>query len=40
MNTVTVFCVAAVLMVLAAIGLHNLQSWLERWDYERHFQDD
>jgi hypothetical protein len=40
MTAVTVFCVAAVLLVLAAIGLHNLQSWLERWDRDRHFEED
>jgi hypothetical protein len=26
-------------MVLAVVGLNNLQAWLERWDYDRHFQD-
>jgi hypothetical protein len=27
------------LMVLIAMGTHNLQWWLERTDYERHFED-
>jgi hypothetical protein len=28
---------AWVLLVLFAIGIHSLQVWLERWDYDRHF---
>lgn len=28
-----------VLMVLLAMGTYNLQWWLERYDYERHFED-
>ena len=24
---------------LVAVGLHDLQAWLERWDYDRHAQD-
>jgi hypothetical protein len=30
---------SAVLMVIVATGLYNLQWWLERSDYERHFED-
>ena len=30
---------SAVLMVAAATGLYNLQWWLERTDYQRHFED-
>lgn len=30
---------SAVTMVMAATGLHNLQWWLERTDYQRHFED-
>jgi hypothetical protein len=26
-------------LVLAVVGLSNLQAWLERWDYDRHFPD-
>jgi hypothetical protein len=28
-----------VFLALTAIGLHDLQSRLERWDHDRHFQD-
>ena len=34
---VSVACV--ILMVLLALGTYNLQWWLERTDYERHFED-
>jgi hypothetical protein len=30
---------SAVVLVLAAAGVYNLQWWLERSDYERHFED-
>jgi hypothetical protein len=30
---------SAVTMVMAATGLYNLQWWLERTDYQRHFED-
>jgi hypothetical protein len=26
-------------MFLTAVGLHETQAWLERWDYDRHAQD-
>ena len=26
-------------LALFAVGVHDLQSWLERWDHERHFND-
>jgi hypothetical protein len=39
MTTVIGFSVAATLIALAATGLHDLQSWLERWDHDRHFED-
>jgi hypothetical protein len=29
----------AATMVMFAAGIHNLQWWLERTDYERHFED-
>jgi hypothetical protein len=38
MNLVLVLA-SAVLMVLIAMGTYNLQWWLERTDYERHFED-
>jgi len=34
---VTLAC--ALLMVLIAMGTYNLQWYLERTDYERHFED-
>jgi len=38
MNTLlTVF--TAVLLVLTAVGVYKLQSWLERWDHDRHVED-
>jgi len=30
---------SAVLMVMVATGTYNLQWWLERSDYKRHFED-
>ena len=30
---------SAVLMVIVAMGIYNLQWWLERSDYRRHFED-
>jgi len=29
----------AALLVVTALGLYDLQSWLERWDYHRHFEE-
>jgi hypothetical protein len=26
-------------LALFAVGVHNLQLWLERWDHERHRND-
>jgi hypothetical protein len=31
--------VIAMSLALFAVGVHDLQSWLERWDYARHFND-
>jgi hypothetical protein len=31
--------VIVVSLALLAVGGHNLQLWLERWDHERHFND-
>ena len=36
---VVVTLASAVLMVLIATGTYNLQWYLERTDYERHFED-
>ena len=30
---------SAVVMVMFATGMYNLQWWLERSDYEHHFED-
>lgn len=30
---------AGLLMVVILLGVSNLQSWLECWDSERHFED-
>jgi hypothetical protein len=38
MNAVVAVASAA-LMVMVAMGTYNLQWWLERTDYERHFED-
>jgi hypothetical protein len=38
MNVVIAFG-SAVLMVMVATGIYNLQWWLERSDYENHFED-
>ena len=38
MNAVVAAGTAALLVVTAA-GLYDLQSRLERWDYQRHFED-
>jgi hypothetical protein len=27
------------LLALFAVGVHDLQLWLERWDQEQHFND-
>jgi hypothetical protein len=31
--------VIVVSLALFALGVHDLQLWLERWDQERHFND-
>jgi hypothetical protein len=36
---VVVTLASGVLMVLIAMGTYNLQWYLERTDYERHFED-
>jgi hypothetical protein len=36
---VVIAVASAVLMVIVAMGIYNLQWWLERGDYERHFED-
>lgn len=38
MNVITAVA-CAVLMVIVAAGIYNLQSWLERSDYQRHFEN-
>jgi hypothetical protein len=29
----------AALLAMTSVGLYDLQSHLERWDYQRHFED-
>ena len=36
---VVITVASAALMVMVATGIYNLQWWLERSDYERHFED-
>jgi hypothetical protein len=36
---VVIAVASAVLMVIVAMGSYNLQWWLERSDYQRHFED-
>ena len=31
--------VVLVSLALFAVGMYDLQLWLERWDHERHFND-
>jgi hypothetical protein len=38
MNALLLICMS-VGIPLAAVGLHDLQTQLERWDYERHAED-
>jgi hypothetical protein len=37
--TVAIYVCSAALLAAAAIAVYNLESWLERWDYERHLED-
>ena len=38
MNTLLLICLS-VGAPLAALGVYDLQVWLERWDHDRHVQD-
>lgn len=31
--------IEGVVLVAISVGVHQLSEWLERWDYERHFED-
>jgi len=31
--------ITGVSLALVVVGVYNLQSWLERWDRERHLED-
>jgi hypothetical protein len=37
--TVAIYICSAALLGGLAIGVYNLESWLERWDYKRHLED-
>lgn len=32
-------CLAMISVLVTASAVHELQTWLERWEYERHAQD-
>jgi hypothetical protein len=36
---VAIYICSAACLTVMAIGLYNLESWLERWDYDRHHED-
>jgi len=31
--------VEGIVLIVLSVGIHHLSIWLERWDYERHFED-
>jgi hypothetical protein len=31
--------VTGAVLALIAVGVYNLQTWLERWDHQRHLED-
>jgi hypothetical protein len=37
--TVAIHICSAAFLGVIAIGVHNLESWLERWDYKRDLED-
>ena len=37
--TVAIYICSAAFLCVIAIGVHNLESWLERWDYKRDLED-
>jgi hypothetical protein len=37
--TVAIYICSAAFLTALAIAVYNLESWLERWDYERHYED-
>ena len=37
--TVVIAVASAALMAMVATGMFNLRGWLERSDYQRHFED-
>lgn len=37
--TVAIYICSAVLLGVIGIGVYNLESWLERWDYKHHVED-
>lgn len=39
MSAVAGSCITAAFLTFAAIAVYSLQSWLERWDHDRHFED-
>lgn len=37
--TVAIYICSAAFLGVIVIGVHNLESWLERWDYKRDLED-
>jgi len=37
--TVAIYICSAAFLTVMAIGVYNLESSLDRWDYERHHED-
>jgi len=38
-RAVAIYMCSAAFLDVIAIGVHNLESWLDRWDYKRHLED-
>jgi hypothetical protein len=36
---VAIYICSAAFLTIVAMGVYNLESWVERWDYERHQED-
>jgi hypothetical protein len=34
-----IMVIEGVMLIVMALGIHSLSSWLERWDYQRHRED-
>jgi hypothetical protein len=36
---VAIYICSAAFLTIVPMGVYNLESWVERWDYERHHED-